>query len=146
MKLKIVSVGRERADPFASAVADYATRCRKFLPVDEVILKKDREDRIATRMLKEAEKGDLLVALDERGEEYDSRQFAKIVSGWMNRGFRQVTLSIGGADGLPDDVVNAAGLTMALSKMTLPHRMARLMLMEQLYRALCIIRNVPYQK
>ncbi len=146
MKLKIVSVGRERSDPFASAVADYVTRCRKFLPVDEVVLKKDREDRIAARMRKEAEKADILVALDERGEEYDSRQFAKIVSGWMNRGFRQVALLIGGADGLPDDVVNAAGLTLALSKMTLPHRMARLMLMEQLYRALCIIRNVPYQK
>jgi len=146
VKLKIVSVGRERSDPFASAVADYATRCRKFLPMDEVVLKKDREDRIAARMLKEAENSDLLVALDERGDEYDSRQFANIVSGWMNRGFRRVTLSIGGADGLPDDVVKAAGLTLALSKMTLPHRMARLMLMEQLYRALCIIRNVPYQK
>lgn len=146
MKLKIVSVGRERADPFASAVADYSTRCRKFLPVDEIVLKNDREDRIAARMIKEAEKGDLMVALDERGEEHDSQKFAKIVSGWMNRGFRQVTLLIGGADGLPVDVVKAAGLTLALSRMTLPHRMARLMLMEQLYRALCIIRNVPYQK
>ena len=69
-----------------------------------------------------------------------------MVEGWMNRGLSRVLLVIGGAEGLPGEVKKRADVTLSLSKMTLPHRLARLILIEQLYRALCIIRGVPYQK
>jgi 23S rRNA (pseudouridine1915-N3)-methyltransferase len=64
----------------------------------------------------------------------------------MGRGLSQVTLAIGGAEGLPDQVRHRADLALSLSRMTLPHRLARLVLAEQLYRALTIIRRVPYDK
>ncbi len=127
-------------------VADYVGRIGRFLPFEDVVLKADRDDRISQRILKESGRGNLLVALDEQGKLYDSRGFAQLVEGWMNRGLKQVTLVIGGADGLPSTIRKQADITIGLSRMTLPHRMARLMLVEQLYRALCIIRNVPYQK
>lgn len=130
----------------APMVADYSRRLNRFVPFEEKVLKADRDDRVAERMLKEAAQAQLLVALDERGEELDSRQLAKTVSGWMNRGLQGVLMVIGGADGLPEEIKRKADRTIALSRMTLPHRMARLLLVEQLYRALCIIRNVPYQK
>jgi len=130
----------------ASMVADYSRRLNRFVPFEEKVLKADRDDRIAERMLKEAAQAQLLVALDERGEELDSRQLARTVSGWMNQGLQGVLMVIGGADGLPEEIKRKADRTIALSRMTLPHRMARLLLVEQLYRALCIIRNVPYQK
>ena len=86
------------------------------------------------------------MALDERGEQVTSHKLAAIVGDWMNRGLSEVTLVIGGPDGLPPQIREAAGLRLGLSKMTLPHRLARLVLVEQLYRALAILRNVPYQK
>ena len=146
MRLKLVSVGRERSDPTAPLVADYADRIRKFIPFEEIVLKNDAALRVAERMRREAAKSDLLVALDERGGQVTSHKLAAMVGDWMNRGLSEVTLVIGGADGLPPSILDAAGLRLGLSKMTLPHRLARLVLVEQLYRALAILRNVPYQK
>jgi 23S rRNA (pseudouridine1915-N3)-methyltransferase len=146
VRLKLLSIGRERADPAAPLVADYVSRIERFLPIDNVVLKPDRDDRIAAKLLEERGKGRLLVALDDGGEQPTSREFAKTVSSWMDRGLTRVTLAIGGADGLPSDVRREADLLLSLSRMTLPHRLARLVLAEQLYRALSIIRNVPYDK
>jgi 23S rRNA (pseudouridine1915-N3)-methyltransferase len=146
VRLKLVSVGRERADPAAPLVADYIARIEHFCPIESLVLKVDRPDRIAARMLKEAGKGRLLVALDERGEQLDSSGLAQQVSSWMDRGLSQVALVIGGADGLPDQVRRRADSMLSLSRLTLPHRLARLVLVEQIYRALCILSNVPYQK
>jgi 23S rRNA (pseudouridine1915-N3)-methyltransferase len=146
VRLKLVSVGRERSDPAAPLVAEYAARIRKLVPFEETVLKIDSDARVAERMRREASRSDLLVALDERGEQLSSRELAALVGGWMNRGLSEVTLVIGGPDGLPPEIKEAAGLRLGLSKMTLPHRLARLVLVEQLYRALAILRNVPYQK
>jgi 23S rRNA (pseudouridine1915-N3)-methyltransferase len=146
LKLRLISVGRERADPLAPMVADYGARLRKFVPFEEMVIRSDRADREEERILREAARADLLVALDEHGEQPDSRALARIVSGWMDRGVQTVALLIGGADGLPAAVLERAHLVLGLSRLTLPHRLARLVAVEQLYRAMCIIRNVPYQK
>ena len=146
MRLKLVSVGRERSDPAAPLVADYAARINKFVPFSEIVLKIEAGDRIAARMRKETDRSDLVVALDERGEQLDSFQLSAAVGGWMNRGLGEVALVIGGPDGLPAEIRDGAGMRLGLSRLTLPHRLARLVLVEQLYRALAILRNVPYQK
>jgi 23S rRNA (pseudouridine1915-N3)-methyltransferase len=146
VRLRLVSVGRERSDPAAPLVAQYAARIRKFVPFEEVVLRLEPDERVAARMRREAERSDLTVALDERGKQLTSRELAALVGGWMNRGLSEVTLLIGGPDGLPPAIRDGAGLRLGLSKMTLPHRLARLVLVEQLYRALAILRNVPYQK
>ncbi len=146
MRFQIISVGRERADPAAPLVNDYSNRISKFLPIENRILPPDRNNRIAEKVFKAAKKSDWLVALDEKGKEYDSRAFAGLVDSWMNRGVSLVTFVIGGADGLPVEVKERADFQLALSRLTLPHRLARLLLVEQLYRALCILRGVPYQK
>jgi 23S rRNA (pseudouridine1915-N3)-methyltransferase len=114
--------------------------------MDDLVLKPDSDQRIAARMLKESKKSTVLVALDERGKEHTSRSFAKLVSSWMNNNISEVTFFIGGADGLPKEILDRATLRLALSQMTLPHRLARLVLTEQIYRAFCIVRGVPYQK
>jgi len=79
VRLKLVSVGKERSDPTAPLVAEYAGRIRKFVPFEEVVLKLDTAQRIAERMRRESEKSDLLVALDERGEQVTSRELAAMV-------------------------------------------------------------------
>ena len=146
MRFKIISVGRERADPAAPLVKDYLSRIAKFLPVEDVVLRDDRADRVAARIFKEADGFPLVIALDERGKPYDSVAFSKWVAAWMNQGISRVAFVIGGADGLVPEVRERADALLALSRMTLPHRLARLVLAEQLYRTCCILRNVPYQK
>jgi 23S rRNA (pseudouridine1915-N3)-methyltransferase len=127
-------------------VADYCSRISRFSPIEETVLKADREDRIAARMLEEKKRGALLVALDERGKELDTMAFARLFEKWMGGGVTAVTFAIGGADGHAPGVREKADLVLALSRMTLPHRLARLLLAEQIYRALTVVRGVPYQK
>jgi 23S rRNA (pseudouridine1915-N3)-methyltransferase len=146
VRFKLISVGRKRADPASPLVDDYLARIAKFVSMNDLVLKPDSDQRIAARMLKESKKSTVLVALDERGKEHTSHSFAKLISSWMNDGVSEVTFFIGGADGLPKEILERATLRLALSQMTLPHRLARIVLTEQIYRAFCIVRGVPYQK
>ena len=146
MRFKILSVGRERSDPFVPIVDDYLRRIAKSFPVDDLVLKSGRPDRITERMLKEMADADFSVALDEKGKMVDSIQFSKKLEEWMNRGIGRILFVVGPAEGLPKPVRTKADLLLSLSKMTLPHRMARAVIAEQLYRGICIIRGAPYQK
>ena len=146
MRFQIVSIGRERADSTAPLVADYASRINKFIPLELRVLRADRADRVAAQLRDIENKSDVAVALDERGVTYTSAAFSDVMASWMNRGLSLVSFLIGGADGFPATVKENADLLFSLSRLTLPHRLARLLLVEQLYRALCRMRNVPYQK
>ena len=85
------------------------------------------------------------VVLDERGKSVPTPQLALAMQEWM-RGGRDVTFSIGGADGLHEDMRRSADLMMSLSAMVLPHGLVRVILAEQLYRAMSIIHNHPYHR
>lgn len=151
MKLTFLSVGRDRAKLFAPGVEEYAGRLAHTAKVQLVELPESR----ATGARAKAEEGeallaklgprDVLVALDERGRALGSVDFAK----WLGRqqdGARDVAFAIGGDEGLSDAVRARAGLVLSLSAMTLPHRLARLVLLEQVYRAFTILRGEPYHK
>lgn len=127
-------------------VTDYQSRISKFHPVEDIVLRPTKKDRLLARLDKELKESDISIAMDERGRQYDSIGFSNLLSKWMTQGKRTVTFLIGGADGLPEQIKQSSNQLMALSKMTLPHRLARLLLSEQLYRALTIIRGTPYQK
>jgi 23S rRNA (pseudouridine1915-N3)-methyltransferase len=85
------------------------------------------------------------VALDERGKALTSEQFARSLREWFESG-RDVAFLIGSADGLDERVKQNASLTLSLSAMTLPHQLVRVLLAEQLYRAICLLRNHPYHR
>ncbi|HUT78376.1 MAG TPA: 23S rRNA (pseudouridine(1915)-N(3))-methyltransferase RlmH [Polyangia bacterium] len=144
MRFVIASVGRERADPAASLVADYLARIRKRFPIEEAVQRDDR--RLAARLADDRQRGHRIVALDEHGPQHDSPAFAALLQSWMNAGRRGVTFAIGGADGLPAELLAAVDESLGLSRMTLPHRLARLVLAEQIYRALEILGGSPYHK
>lgn len=144
MRIVIASAGRERADPAAPLVADYLARIRKRLPAEETVLRDDR--RLTARVAEDRRRGHLIVVLDERGRQLGSADLAGLLRSWMNEGLRGATFVIGGAQGLPAGMRAAADEVLALSRMTLPHRLARLVLAEQLYRALEILRGSPYHK
>lgn len=113
---------------------------RGKLPLDVVEVKDDAE---LARKLPPRHK---LWALDERGKELRSAQLAEALGRLMNAGESGLTLVIGGADGLPRPLVARADFVWSLGRLTLPHRLARLIVLEQLYRALSILRGEPYHR
>ena len=140
MRLRVVAVGKVREPHLRRAVDEYLDRTRKYLPTDEVEV---ADARAVARALPDRF---AVVALDPAGQPLGSREFAAWIGERMNRGDKGIAFVIGGADGLPRDLVERATLRLSMSAMTLPHRLARLLLAEQLYRAMTILRGEPYDR
>lgn len=140
MRLRVVAVGKVREKHLRKAIDDYLDRTRHYLPTDEVELADD------AGLAKALSDKLTVVALDPRGKALTSEAFAAWLGERMNRGDKGIAFVIGGADGLPEAVVGRATLRMSLSTLTLPHRLARLVLAEQLYRAMTILRGEPYSR
>jgi 23S rRNA (pseudouridine1915-N3)-methyltransferase len=132
-------------------VAEYAKRISRYLPLvlDELKDEKDATQeagrrREGERLLKQVPSQAVLVVLDERGEQLDSRQFAAYIEKQRDSGTFEIAFAIGGAYGLSEDVRKRAGKVLALSAMTFTHQMVRPFLLEQIYRAMTILNNEPY--
>ncbi len=119
---------------------DYRKRIRRHVRCDEI------EVRDSVGLLRAVPPGSSLVALDVTGEAHSSTDFARRVERWGSTGKGILTFAIGGAEGLSGEVLRASHARLSLSSMTLPHRLARLVLLEQLYRAMTILRNEPYAR
>ena len=136
-------------------IQEYLHRIRRFAAA-EVTELRDRDDAGASArriidkegedILSRVEPDPFLIALDERGRELDSKKLAQLIEKQQLAGTRQITFVIGGPNGLSEAVRERASLVLALSRMTLTHELARVMLMEQIYRAFTIIHSLPYQK
>lgn len=136
MRLRVLAVGKLKPAGLVDFEASFQKRMRATMPL-EVLALKD-----TATMLARAERP--RVVLDERGREPTSRELADWLDDWRARGVRCVDFLIGDAHGF-DDVQRAdADRVMALSRLTLPHRLARVMIVEQLYRASTILSGHPY--
>jgi 23S rRNA (pseudouridine1915-N3)-methyltransferase len=154
MKLNIISVGHKMPSWVESACAEYIKRMPRELSVQLVEIKPDKraagknsevvQVAEAKRILDVVGK-DYLIALDERGQEVTTLQLAERMVAWLANG-RDVSLIIGGADGLHSSIKQKADWLWSLSRLTLPHGMVRVLLSEQLYRAHSVIQNHPYHR
>jgi 23S rRNA (pseudouridine1915-N3)-methyltransferase len=151
MRLTFLSVGKDRSGLFAPGVEEYLSRLRRVAKVEVVELPASRatgaraRDDEADALLGRLGPRDVLVALDERGQALSSVELAS----WLGRqreGARDVAFAVGGDEGLGEAVRAKAALVLSLSRMTLPHRLARLVLAEQVYRAFTILSQEPYHK
>jgi len=140
VRLTVLAVGRLKEAWVQQGCAEYAKRVRGKLPLDLVEVKDDAE--LARKLPPRAR----LWALDERGTQLSSDSLAMTLTKSMNAGEHGIALVIGGADGLPRALVERADFVWSLGRLTLPHRLARLIVLEQLYRALSIIRGEPYHR
>lgn len=154
MKLRIVAVGDKLPAWAEAAVAEYLKRMPREARVEVQALRPEKRagqsaERIkaleAARILEKCPAGTCLVALDEHGKQIDTRELAGLLETWLQSG-RDTTLVLGGADGLASDVLKRAETTLALSRLTLPHALARVLLAEQLYRAWSLLANHPYHR
>lgn len=122
-----------------SVCDEYLLRARKHLPCE--VLEVD-DDKALLRQWPVDE----VIAMEAGGDSWDSPTFARQIEQRMTQGSRGLTFVIGGSDGLPAAAVKRAQRRLSLSPLTLPHRLARVILCEQIYRALSIIRGEPYNR
>ena len=138
-------MGRKANDPLLEAGDDYAKRLEHYAPLERLMVRESDMAGERDGLLKLIKPADVVVALDERGKEPTTMELAGWCRQWMERA-APVALVLGGADGLHPDVKARARTTMALSRLTLPHRMAQMLLLEQLYRAHTILRGEKYHR
>ncbi|AKT40366.1 23S rRNA (pseudouridine(1915)-N(3))-methyltransferase RlmH [Chondromyces crocatus] len=143
MRLVIVAVGRVKDRPLRAALDEYFGRVRRYVACDEVEIPDGPLPKVAQAMTR-ATAGANVIALEVGGRALPSEAFASSIERWGSRGKGVVAFLIGGADGLPPEVSAAADDRWSLSTLTFPHRLARLVLVEQLYRAMTILRGEPY--
>lgn len=154
MKLAIVAVGHKQPDWVLQGCAEYLKRMPRELPTSVIEIKPEPRGSKTREQLQAAEKsriqqaitdGMRIVALDEKGADLTTKKLAERLESWMQDG-RDTVLLIGGADGLDAELKSRADEMIRLSSMTLPHGMARLVLCEQLYRAVSLMKNHPYHR
>jgi 23S rRNA (pseudouridine1915-N3)-methyltransferase len=140
LKIVLLAVGKMRDKHMAALCDDYLARARRHLPIE--VIEVDDDAALARRLPAGAD----VVALEPGGQSWDTRAFTGYVEKKMLHGARALVFLIGGADGLPAAVVQQAAVRLSLSALTLPHRLARVILCEQIYRALSLLRDEPYSR
>ena len=148
MKLRVLWVGKDRTGLFQPAADEYAERLAHYVSFEAVELpaskhagEKAKQDEGARILARLADR-ESLVALDLTGKALSSVELAR----WLSAQTQDLLFAIGGDEGLAAPVRQRAALTLSLSRMTLPHRLAKVVLLEQLYRAFTILRGEPYHK
>lgn len=159
MKIKVISVGKLKEKYLKEGIAEYSKRMGRFANLqlvevaDEKTPDKASSAENAQIMQKEAERilskladRDFVIALAIEGQQYSSEKFSQVLSDITVKGFSDITFIIGGSLGLDPAIKSRANLLISFGKMTLPHQLMRLVLMEQIYRAFMIQQGSPYHK
>jgi 23S rRNA (pseudouridine1915-N3)-methyltransferase len=154
LKLRIISVGHKMPAWVEMACAEYSKRMPRELTIEIIEIKPEKRaagnstenvQAAESKRILETVGKDYLIACDERGQEISTLQLAEKLSNWQSLG-KDVSIVIGGADGLHASIKQSAGFIWSLSKLTLPHAFVRVLLCEQLYRAYSVNNNHPYHR
>ncbi|MBL6647354.1 MAG: 23S rRNA (pseudouridine(1915)-N(3))-methyltransferase RlmH [Flavobacteriaceae bacterium] len=152
MEIKLIVVGKTKRTELSKLIDEYIKRinfyCRfKIIEINSVKSKKISEEEIkkveGDNILKNLNKNDTLILLDERGKSYGSRKFSEFISSKTQTN-KNLTFVIGGAFGFSNSIYKKSNDLVSLSSMTFSHQIIRLFFTEQLYRAFTIINNHPY--
>src|SRR4051794_7790045 len=153
MRFRFIWIGKTRNEHLRSLIDDYLGRLGRFTRFEIVELKEsaartvdegieDEGRRIISALRPDA----LTVLLDVEGRQFNSHELSAQVDRWQNNGIKEIAMVIGGHNGVSKAVVERANERWSLSRLTLTHEMARVVMLEQVYRAFTIIHGLPYQK
>jgi 23S rRNA (pseudouridine1915-N3)-methyltransferase len=152
MKLRFIWPGKTKDERLRSLIDEYAKRLTRFTRCEVVEVKESRTHDAAAvnkeslRILEAIGESTLAVLLDLHGRELSSQELASQVQRWENDAVKEIAVVIGGPEGLSREVQSRADVRWRLTRLTLTHEMARVLAIEQLYRAYAINRGLPYQK
>jgi 23S rRNA (pseudouridine1915-N3)-methyltransferase len=146
VKIKIAWIGKTKEPAIASLTEEYLRRISRYVPVEGVTLRDENALLQMCGRSAETKVGpkSTLVLTDSRGKEFSSEHFAKFLGDCQDRNPLPLVFAVGGADGFSDAARAAAQHTLSLGKMTLAHELARVVLLEQVYRAFTILKGHPY--
>ncbi|MDK6972830.1 23S rRNA (pseudouridine(1915)-N(3))-methyltransferase RlmH [Streptococcus constellatus] len=159
MKIKLVTVGKLKEKYLKDGIAEYAKRLKHFTKFELIELLDEKTpdkashlenqqilEKEGNRILSKITDKEFVIALAIEGQQFPSEEFSKILSDITIRGISNITFVIGGSLGLANTVKKRANLLMSFGKLTLPHQLMRLVLVEQIYRAFMIQQGSPYHK
>lgn len=144
MKIKVAWIGKTKEPAIASLTDEYLKRISRYAQVEGVLLRD--EAGLLAKFGTDSKSGSksTLVLMDSRGKELTSEQFAKFLGDYQERNPLQLVFAIGGADGFAAETTSAAVTLISLGKMTMAHELARVVLLEQIYRAFTMLKGHPY--
>jgi len=146
MKFRFIWVGKTKDKNWRALQEEYLQRLSHFVKFEITELKDGTKETESKRILENLNQSHFVCLLDVKGRSVSSPELAQEIEKWQNRGLKEVIFVIGGAEGVASEVVERANFSLSLSFLTLTHEMARVVLVEQLYRAYTIIKGFPYQK
>ena len=143
MKIKVAWVGKTKEPAVQTLTDEYLKRISRYADIEGISLRDEAD------LLKWGERSGMrpahtLVLLDSRGKQLSSEEFAKFLDDQANRNPQPLLFAVGPADGFGEKIRAAAAFTLSLGKMTLAHELARIVLLEQLYRGFAILKGHPY--
>lgn len=154
MNLRLLTVAKTEEKYLQEGIAIYVNRLKHYINFEHTVIPalkdirgaspEEIKEREAVLILKQLEKADRVILLDEHGTQHTSMAFAQYMQKQMNAGIRNLTFVVGGAFGFAPSVYKAAQDKISLSSMTFNHQMVRLFFVEQLYRAFTILNHEPY--
>jgi 23S rRNA (pseudouridine1915-N3)-methyltransferase len=151
MRIRFIWPGKTKDARLRSLIDDYAKRLSRFTRCEVVEVKEGRTrdaavNKESARILEAIGDSTVAVLLDLNGRDWSSEELATQVLRWENNSVKEIAVVIGGPDGLSPEVQSRADVRWRLTRLTLTHEMARVLALEQLYRAYAINRGLPYQK
>ena len=159
MRITLITVGKIKEKYFTDAIAEYAKRLSRYIKLEMVevadektpdgaseALENQIKDKEGERILAKIPDGSYVVALAIEGKMLDSEELADKMEKWNVSGISHVVFIIGGSLGLSSKVLSRADFKLSFSKMTFPHQLMRVILLEQIYRSFRIRNNEPYHK
>ncbi|HEY8365165.1 MAG TPA: 23S rRNA (pseudouridine(1915)-N(3))-methyltransferase RlmH [Haloplasmataceae bacterium] len=159
MKIKIIAVGKIKEKYLVDGINEYLMRLKPYIKMEIIEIPDEKaKENLSFNELENVKKiegekilskitiDDYVIALAIEGKQLTSEEFADFFNEHMTYNGKDLTFIIGGSNGLANIVINRANVIQSFSKMTFPHQLMRLILLEQIYRAFKIIRNEPYHK
>ena len=142
MRLRIAWIGKTKEAAIASLTAEYVNRISRYVPTESSEL--PNEAALLKSLQKQSRTAPVLVLLDSRGRQLTSEELAEFLRHHQDRGTQELVFAIGPADGWSEAALNTANAKISLGKMTLAHELARVVLLEQIYRGWTILKGHPY--
>jgi 23S rRNA (pseudouridine1915-N3)-methyltransferase len=159
MKLTIIAVGKLKEKYLKDGIAEYSKRLTRFCDLEIIEIEDEQvpenisaanalqvKRKEADKILKKVKEGSVLVVLDIKGEKLDSEEFASKLNSFFISGNSHITFVIGGSLGLDDALIKKSNFKFSMSDLTFPHQLARLILLEQLFRCFKINNGETYHK
>jgi 23S rRNA (pseudouridine1915-N3)-methyltransferase len=146
VKFRFLWVGKTKDKNWRALQDEYFARLAHFVRCETLELKDSGKENEGKLILDKLNQSTFVCLLDVKGRSVSSHDLAQNIENWQNRGLKEITFVIGGAEGVASEVVERADYSLSLSFLTFTHEMARVVMLEQLYRAFTIIKGFPYQK